>query len=100
METVTPTPAKPLKPVELINQLNRNFAALITTSLGVTAALSFNDAIKSMFQKGGVFEKVGKGGVWYTALFITFVAFIATFFFTKQYPDITPVARQNPIKVE
>lgn len=87
------------RPVELINRLNRNFATLITTSLGVTAALSFNDAIKSMFEKGGVFEKVGKRGVWYTAIFITFLAFAATFVFTQHYPDLEPATKQNPIKV-
>lgn len=101
METVTPSPASKTKGPQLINQLNRNFASLITTSLGVTAALSFNDAIKSMFEKGGVFEKVGKRGVWYTAIFITLIAFFATFFFTQRYPDISPTAaRPNPIKVE
>lgn len=88
----------PAEPVQLINRLNRNFAALITTSLGVTAALSFNDAIKSMFEKGGVFEKVGKRGVWYTAIFITLLAFAATFVFTRRYPDLEPTTKQNPLE--
>jgi hypothetical protein len=87
------------EPVQLINRLNRNFASLITTSLGVTAALSFNDAFKSMFEKGGVFEKVGTRGVWYTAIFTTFLAFAATFVFTQRYPDLEPAAKQNPIKI-
>lgn len=88
------------KPKELMNQLNKNFATLITTSLGVTAALSFNDAIKSMFEKGGVFEKVGNRGAWYTAFTVTLVAFFATFVFTNMYPDVTPTIRPNPIKIE
>ena len=83
----------------LVRQFNRNFASLITTSLGVTAALSFNDAIKSMFDTGGMFEKVGSRGAWYTALFITVVAFLATFAFTHKYPDVDPPTRQNPIKI-
>lgn len=83
----------------IINQINRNFASLVTTSLGVTAALSFNDAIKSMFEKGGVFEKVGKRGVWYTAFIITIIAFFATFLFTQKYPDLSIVNRPNPIHV-
>jgi hypothetical protein len=85
---------------ELIDQLNKNFASLITTSLGVTAALSFNDAIKSMFEKGGVFAKVGKRGVWYTACAITFLAFVATFFFTRKYPNSSPTVRPNPIQLD
>ena len=97
METPTGTPQP--KGVEIIDQLNKNFASLITTSLGVTAALSLNDAIKSMFEKGGVFEKVGKRGVWYTAFAITLLAFFATFLFTRKYPDTTPNTRQNPIKL-
>jgi hypothetical protein len=80
-------------------QLNRNFASLITTSLGVTAALSFNDAIKSLFEKGGVFHSVGKHGVWYTATFVTFLAFLATYAFTLRYPDASPTIKENPIKV-
>jgi hypothetical protein len=90
---------KPLKGTELIGQLNRNFASLITTSLGVTAALSFNDAIKSLFEKGGLFGTVGKYGVWYTAFFVTAVAFFATYIFTRKYPELTPTNKPNPIKV-
>ena len=52
-----------------------------------------------MFEKGGVFEKVGKRGVWYTAFAITLLAFFATFLFTRKYPDTTPNTRQNPIKL-
>lgn len=97
METITTSPK--LKGTELIGQLNRNFASLITTSLGVTAALSFNDAIKTLFEKGGLFGNVGKYGVWYTAFFVTAVAFFATYIFTLKYPDLSPTNKPNPIKV-
>ena len=95
----TVQPATDQNPTALIKRFDRNFASLITTSLGVTAALSFNDAIKSMFEKGGVFEKVGKRGVWYTAIFITLLAFAATFLFTRRYPDLEPSTKKNPITV-
>lgn len=88
------------KSEEIIDQFNRNFASLITTSLGVTAALSFNDAIKSMFEKGGIFEKIGRRGVWYTAFVITIVAFLATFAFTQRYPTSSITSRPNPIQID
>ena len=84
---------------EIINDLNRNFATLITTSLGVTAALSFNDAFKSLFETGGIFHTVGKHGVWYTAIFVTLLAFLATYVFTLKYPNFSPTTKQNPITV-
>jgi hypothetical protein len=83
---------------DLLKNLNKNFASLITTSLGVTAALSFNDAIKSLFQKGGAFESIGHHGVWYTAAFVTVLAFFATYLFTNRYPESSPTIKENPIK--
>ena len=84
---------------QVLGQLNRNFGSLITTSLGVTAALSFNQAIQSLFDIGGVFHKIGKHGAWYTAFFVTAVAFFATYLFTLKYPDVALNSKSNPIKV-
>lgn len=83
----------------VLAQLNKNFASLITTSLGVTAALAFNDAIKSLFETKGMFSSVGNHGVWYTAFFVTLIAFFATYAFTLKYPDYSVVAKPNPIKL-
>ena len=51
-------------PVAAISDFNKAFLDLLISSIGFVAALSWNDYIKSLFQKGGVFyERVGSGGV-------------------------------------
>lgn len=82
------------------NQLKRNIAMLLTSSLGLTAALTYQDAIKSLFEKGQIFEKIGRQGVWYIAGFTTLLAFFATYTFTRFWPEenLTPI-KPNPIKI-
>jgi hypothetical protein len=66
-------------PVAAISDFNKAFLDLLISSIGFVAALSWNDYIKSLFQKGGVFyERVGSGGLLYVAMFITVLAYVAT----------------------
>jgi hypothetical protein len=62
-----------------------SFATLIITSLGLVAALSWNDAIKTaietMFPKtGAVFYK------FYIAILVTIISIFLTYFITKLKP--------------
>ena len=82
-----------------IFKLNKNFVNLMVGSLGFVAALSWNDFFKSLFEKGGIFEKVGNSGLLITAMFVTFIAFIATGFATSLYPEDPIEGKKNPIKM-
>jgi hypothetical protein len=59
---------------EVIDKL----AALITAAFGLIAALAWNDAIKSLFMEGGALYFLAAWGIWAYALFVTFLAVIAT----------------------
>jgi len=82
-----------------IFKMNKNFVNLMVGSLGFVAALSWNDFFKSLFEKGGIFEKVGNSGLLLTAIFVTFVAFLATVFATSLYPEDKVEGKKNPIKI-
>ena len=66
--------------------LTVRFADLIVTAAGIVAALSWNDAIKSLFVEGGVFYKFAKGGPWIAATVITLFAVLLGFWRTKLIP--------------
>jgi hypothetical protein len=66
--------------------LTIRFADLIVTAAGIVAALSWNDAIKSLFVEGGVFYKFAKGGPWIAATVITLFAVLLGFWRTKLIP--------------
>jgi hypothetical protein len=66
--------------------LTIRFADLIVTAAGIVAALSWNDAIKSLFAEGGVFYRFAKGGVWVSAIMITLFAISLGFWRTKLVP--------------
>jgi len=52
-------------------------AALITAAFGLVAALAWNDAIKSLFQEGGLLYFMAAYGPWVYALLVTVLAVIA-----------------------
>jgi hypothetical protein len=54
--------------------LTIRFADLLVAAAGIVAALSWNDAIKSLFIEGGMFYKFAQGGVWAAAVIITLFA--------------------------
>jgi hypothetical protein len=66
--------------------LTIRFADLIVTAAGIVAALSWNDAIKSLFAEGGVFYRFAKGGPWIAATIITLFAVWLGFWRTKLVP--------------
>jgi hypothetical protein len=66
--------------------LTIRFADLIVTAAGIVAALSWNDAIKSLFAEGGIFYKFAKGGPWIAATIITLFAVWLGFWRTKLVP--------------
>lgn len=86
-------------PVAAISDFNKAFLDLLISSIGFVAALSWNDYIKSLFQRGGVFyDRVGSGGLLYVALFITVLAYVATIVVKTIYPDRKVASKTNPIK--
>ncbi|AGE52465.1 hypothetical protein PBCVCvsA1_228L [Paramecium bursaria Chlorella virus CvsA1] len=66
--------------------LTVRFADMIVAAAGIVAALSWNDAIKSLFADGGVFYKFAKGGPWIAATLITLFAVALGFWRTKLIP--------------
>jgi len=66
--------------------LTIRFADLIVTAAGIVAALSWNDAIKSLFAEGGIFYRFSKGGPWIAATIITLFAVWLGFWRTKLVP--------------
>lgn len=40
-------------PVKAVKRFNKSVAQLLTTSLGIVTALQYNDALKSLLEKGG-----------------------------------------------
>ncbi|AGE51058.1 hypothetical protein PBCVCVG1_104L [Paramecium bursaria Chlorella virus CVG-1] len=66
--------------------LTIRFADLIVTAAGIVAALSWNDAIKSLFADGGIFYKFAKGGPWIAATIITLFAVWLGFWRTQLVP--------------
>ena len=66
--------------------LTVRFADMIVAAAGIVAALSWNDAIKSLFADGGVFYKFAKGGPWIAATLITLFAVALGFWRSKLIP--------------
>ncbi|MCG2791387.1 MAG: DUF5654 family protein [Actinomycetia bacterium] len=58
-------------------------AALITAAFGLIAALAWNDAIKSLFVKGGLLAFVSAWGPWAYAVLVTILAVIAAIWIGK-----------------
>lgn len=50
------------------------FSNTITTALGTVAALTWTDAIKTLFQQGGLFSSSKSWAPWMAAIFATILA--------------------------
>jgi len=87
-------------PVKAVARFNKSVAQLLTTSLGIVTALQYNEALKSLLEKGGILEGVGRGGPWIIALIMTVLAYMAAVFMTSVYPQDSITEKTNPIKVE
>ncbi|ODS36946.1 hypothetical protein BEH94_03975 [Candidatus Altiarchaeales archaeon WOR_SM1_SCG] len=59
-------------------EVTEKIAALMTAAFGLVAALAWNDAIKSLFQEGGMLYSVAAYGPWVYAVLVTIIAVIAT----------------------
>jgi hypothetical protein len=68
-------------------RVNKRFATVITTSLGIVAGIMWTDAIKSLFAPTGILRKWASHGVWYTAIMTTLLAFAATSIVSRLYGD-------------
>lgn len=72
---------------ESVNAFGETFADLIVTSLGIVAALSWNEYIKSLFAEGGVFHRLaGTRSLLIVAVTMTVLAFIATYIVSNLFP--------------
>lgn len=72
---------------ESFNAFGETFADLIVTSLGIVAALSWNEYIKSLFAEGGIFHRLaGTRSLLLVAVTMTVLAFIATYLVSKLFP--------------
>ena len=73
--------------------LTIRFADMLVAAAGIVAALSWNDAVKSLFAPGGLFYKFAKGGVWAAAIIITLFAISLGFWRAKLLPP-TPQTKK------
>jgi hypothetical protein len=71
--TLSPTPPPPLN-----EQLPTIFYATMTTALGTVAALSWTDAIKSVFAPKGLVPTSATLGPWVVAILATLLAILGT----------------------
>lgn len=67
-------------------ELTIRFADLLVTAAGIVAALSWNDAVKSLFAEGGVLYRFSKGGPWVAAIVITIFAIWIGYLRTRIVP--------------
>lgn len=71
--STTPTAPPPLK-----QQLPITFYATMTAALGTVAALTWTDAIKSLFAAKGIFATSAHIGPWIVAVLATVLAILGT----------------------
>ena len=69
-----------------VEDITIKFADLVVTAFGIVSALSFNDAVKSLFAEGGVFEKFAKGGPWVAAFVIMLITIAVGYWRTLLIP--------------
>jgi len=87
-------------PIKAVARFNKSVAQLLTTSLGIVTALQYNEALKSLLEKGGILEGVGRSGPWIIALIMTILAYLAAVAMTTFYPDDSITEKTNPVKVD
>ena len=69
-----------------VEDITIRFADLVVAAFGIVSALAFNDAVKSLFDKGGVFEQFAKGGPWVAALVIMLITIWVGYWRAKYIP--------------
>ena len=67
--------------------LTIRFADMLVAAAGLVAALSWNDAIKSLFAQGGMFYRFAKDGPWIAAIVRTLFAISLGFWRAKLLPS-------------
>lgn len=65
------------------SEVTRKIVELLLGAFTLVAALTWKDAVKSMFDAGGIFYVVGKWGPWANALFITVAVYFLTMWVQK-----------------
>ena len=75
-----------MKTKETVEDITIRFADLVVAAFGIVSALAFNDAVKSLFAEGGVFEKFSKGGPWVAALIILMLTLAVGYWRAKLIP--------------
>ena len=69
-----------------VEDITIRFADLVVAAFGIVSALAFNDAVKSLFAEGGVFEKFAKGGPWVAAFVIMMITIAVGYWRAKLIP--------------
>ena len=65
------------------NEVIEKLATLITAAFGFVAALTWNDAMKSLFEKGGPLYFMEAYSIWIYALGVTILAVFVTIWISK-----------------
>lgn len=74
------------KTKEAVEDITIRFADLVVAAFGIVSALSFNDAVKSLFAEGGIFERFAKGGPWVAAFIILLITLAVGYWRSKLIP--------------
>ena len=69
-----------------VEDITIRFADLVVAAFGIVSALAFNDAVKSLFAEGGVFERFAKGGPWVAAFVIMMLTIAVGYWRAKLIP--------------
>lgn len=90
MAAATTTPEPPTSMISKVkrsgDEVTRRILELLLGAFTLVTALTWNDAVKSMFAKGGLFDFAGFGrwAPWVNAIFITLLVYLVTMWL-KQY---------------
>lgn len=84
-----------------VGDITIRFADLVVAAFGIVSALAFNDAVKSLFAEGGIFEKFAKGGPWVAAIVIMFITIAVGYWRAKFIPKSAQVeSTQKPLNMQ
>jgi len=75
-------------------ELMTRFADMLVAAAAVVAALSWNDAFKSLFIEGGVFHKFATGGPWVAAIVISIFAVALGYWRTRLVPASSTIVKK------
>jgi hypothetical protein len=73
-----------------VEDITIKFADLVVAAFGIVSALAFNDAVKSLFVDGGVFEKFATGGPWVAAVVIMMITLAVGYWRVQLIPAKKP----------